>query len=432
MQFLGSKLRSVQAIQDAAASLSPAGVVFEPFAGSSVVSQALAARGHTVWAIDALKSSALFAKTMLGEGRAGGCTELSSLAQALVESLPATRPAMWDGWLDTEDHALRVRDGSALLAMHARLPQIWRDLPIEPPLQQLFEAVACDSQARRVRADGLLSSTYAGTYFSLRQALDLEALRGIIEKQKSRIDLWSYSALLTALCSAASTAVYSPGKHFAQPHRVREGKDLAFHARRALQDRTVDISSAFILAATKIEIHAAESSGRHMTEHRTVETVNSADLANRGVSLVYADPPYTAQQYSRFYHLLETIVEGVPPTLQKVGGKVTRGLYPQGRYLSPFSSRLQSPGAFKNLFAISQKAEASVLLSYSSARSQVSGNARMVELDDIVEWLSSEYGSRNVSVVPFGFQYKQFNSRINEVSGRDEPEYLIIGRHHAG
>lgn len=430
VQFLGSKLRSLPQIKSAVASAAQGpGVIWDAFSGSSVVSQALAADGHQVWATDALHSSSLFAASALGVKRARPSHPLVEVARQAAGSLAAHEMELWGPWLEREARDLSGGDGLDLLRLHEELPQRWRLQNASSRLDVLFKEVSNDATKGLARVDGLISATYAGTYFSLRQALDLERLRGAIEDACS--DPWSRAALMTALCHAASLAVYSPGKHFAQPHRVREGKDLTFHARRALNDRSVDIVQKFLAAAELIEKIAPASDEGHWAEQRLVGDVQAEDLRTRGVTTVYADPPYTAQQYSRFYHLLETLVAGVPPVLQQVRGKVTRGLYPQGRYLSPFSSRRQAPDAFRGLIRTAREADANLVVSYSACIGTATGNARMVSLEEMCTWMVEAYGASNFMVERLDFRYRQFNNRDSEVSGRDDPEYLLIGRAHA-
>lgn len=429
VQFLGSKLRSLGPIGEAVGFVTPVGGrVWEPFSGSSVVSQSLASAGYSVWASDALLSSATFAHTLLGVARKE--TLESALDAALNVAEVADQRAeagAWASWLELEEGALANQDGAALLRMHDSLPQSWRSQGADPSLVALFDSVNAAAIRREATSKGLISATYAGTYFSLRQALDLEALRGVIDAVIPAKDPWLRNALLTALCHAASLAVYSPGKHFAQPHRVSENKDLTFHAKRALSDRSIDIRQEFLAAARQIDFHTRHTKEGHYAERRLVSDVSSSDLRARDVRTVYADPPYTAQQYSRFYHLLETLTEGVPPILQRVKGSVTRGLYPEGRFLSPFSSRRQAPQAFQALMSAARDADANMIISYSDSVGKATGNARMVSLDDLVGWLCSAYGTTQVSVEQLDFRYRQFNHRDSEVPGREAPEYLIIG-----
>ncbi len=435
VQFLGSKLRSLDLIAEAVRRLgSASATVWEPFSGSSVVSQRLASEGHRVWSADALASSATIATAMLGVGRPTDQTDLVSLAEAAVDHARLGVAPGWDLWVRQERQALSDGDGARLLAESQCIPQRWRPAGADRELTSLFTRVEAYAAAGMVSTVGLLSATYAGTYFGLGQSLELEALRGAVDAvtaEQGPGASWARATLLTALCHAASAAVFSPGKHFAQPHRVRDGKDLTFHAQRALQDRSVDVADEFLLATRTIERTARPSDEGHVAEHRLVGDTTAADLRTRGVSVAYADPPYTAQQYSRFYHLLDTLVTGVPPALQRVQGEVTRGLYPEGRYLSPFSSRRQAPQAFRDLIRVAHLAGASVVLSYSAARGSATGNARIVSLEEIVGWVGEAYGVAAVSVDRLDLRYRQFNSSRAGVAGREDPEFLVVGDAHA-
>ena len=431
VQFLGSKLRSLEFISTAIRRLQPDPVtIWEPFSGSSVVSQHLASRGHRVWAGDALASSATMASAMLGVGGSEH-RDLLPFAKSVVATARSSAAPDWELWLAREHRALSEGNGARLIVESAAIPQRWRPAGANSNLTRIFAQAETDATEGRQSSTGVLSATYAGTYFGLRQALDLDALRAGIESLGEAPSSWTRAALLTALMHAASSAVFSPGKHFAQPHRVRDGKDLTFHAQRALQDRRVDVVASFLEAVYAINDSARPAAERHLAERRLVGDVTAEDLSGREVSIVYADPPYTAQQYSRFYHLLETLVGGVPPLLQHVRGEVTRGLYPNDRYLSPFSSRRQAPQAFRSLIRTANSAGASLLLSYSAARGDATGNARIVSLDEIITWMGEAYGMGAVSVETLDLRYRQFNSSRAEVAGRDDPEYLVIGDAHA-
>lgn len=434
VQFLGSKLRSLDFIAEALGEMDDwPSRVWEPFTGSSVVAQRLAAEGHRVWATDALESSATFAAGMLGVSRASSSMSLTEAADGISASSIDTDT--WATWVDQEADALAARDGSALLAQGAAIPQRWRAATSGQALRGLFARVDNAAMRTEVHHDGLISATYAGTYFGIRQALTLEQLRSRIDVMAPPGDAtsaWLRAGLLTALSSAASAAVFSAGKHFAQPHRLRPGKDLTFHAQRALKDRSVEISDAFRLAAREIDERAPDATAKHEASQRMVETVSPGDLVERGITVVYADPPYTAQQYSRFYHVLEVLTTGVPVRLQRLKGQVTSGLYPDNKYLSPFSSRQQAPAAFRHLISTAQDAEADIILSYSGTAGTSTGNARVVSMASLVGWVEDVYGRNAVTVRQLDLRYRQFNSAAAGVSGRNDPEFLVIGRTHAG
>ena len=435
VQFLGSKLRSLDLIADELGDLGDRpGRIWEPFTGSSVVAQRLAAEGNRLWATDALESSATFAAAMLGVGRAPWVMSLTE-ASVVVASGPSAVLDRWAPWIAQEAEALAARDGSALLAIGTSIPQRWRSSASGQSLDRLFRGVDEAAMRAEVHHEGLMSATYAGTYFGIKQALTLEQLRSRIDVVAPSDDTtcaWLRSGLLTALCSAASAAVFSAGKHFAQPHRLRPGKDLTFHAQRALQDRSVDVAEMFRLAAKEIEGRVPDATAEHAAGHRLVEDVGASDLIERGITAVYADPPYTAQQYSRFYHVLEVLTTGVPVRLQQVKGQVTSGLYPDNKYLSPFSSRQQAPAAFSHLLSTARDAEADIILSYSGTTGTSTGNARVVSMSSLVRWVEDVYGRDAVTVRQLDLRYRQFNSTAAGVSGRNDPEFLVTGRTHAG
>jgi adenine-specific DNA methylase len=93
-----------------------------------------------------------------------------------------------------------------------------------------------------------------------------------------------------------------------------------------------------------------------------------ADLPD-AVAAIYADPPYTRDHYSRFYHVLETISLGDEPRIStvKIGGRTTlsRALYRLERHQSPFCVKTQVEGAFNDLFAASAQRGVPIIVSYS-------------------------------------------------------------------
>lgn len=434
VQYLGSKLRALDFITQQIAEKSPlGGTVWDPFTGSTVVAQAIAACGFRVAATDALCSSALFATALLGVNRSDAID--ISAADVIEEvshgSHPANRATLWSSWLQLEEEALARNDGHLLLEISASLPQRWR-LPkeaTEPALLSHFHSVNRAAEQREYTRDGLISATYAGTYFGLAQSLRIEQIRAAIETlhQARRITSWQRAACITALCGAASSASYSAGKHFAQPHRIRSDKDLTFHARRILSDRAIDIDAAFRSNIIRIAASARPGLEGHTARRLRTEDVTAAELVKNRVQAVYADPPYTAQQYSRFYHVLEVISDGRPSNLQTVRGAITRGLYPDDKYLSPFCSRKNAPAAFEHLIGLARAADANTYLSYSASSSGSTGNARTVTLDWLESRMKAAYGSRRVHTEKLDIRYRQFNSGSLEVPMRDDPEYLIVG-----
>jgi adenine-specific DNA-methyltransferase len=75
-------------------------------------------------------------------------------------------------------------------------------------------------------------------------------------------------------------------------------------------------------------------------------------------AVVYADPPYTADHYSRYYHVLETLVQYDYPALSG------RGLYRDKRFQTPFSLKTKAPDALEHLVLATSQLGADLILSY--------------------------------------------------------------------
>ncbi|MGH9158955.1 MAG: hypothetical protein ACRD2X_03095 [Vicinamibacteraceae bacterium] len=427
VQYLGCKLRSLTAIVDAITDIAPpSGRAVDLFTGTSVVAQGLAVRGHQVVALDVMGYSATFARATLGVDRPERWSDIRDTASVVCNT---PEPAWYEPWLDwalEEELAIATADGDALLAQAVELPQIWR--PAGASRAQLAQFARLSSQAGHdvAPAVGIASSHYAGTYFGIRQALELDRMRAAIAslRKTQDIDSWSEAALLTALLSAASACAFSAGKHFAQAHRIRDGKDKTFLRQRVVADRSRDVREVFAGRLDELLKVACPPGEKHAVIQAPFETWRSEMLED--IDVVYADPPYTAQQYSRFYHVLEVLVTNRVPLLQRVRGEVTRGLYPEGRFLSRFCSKRAAVAAFTDLLELVDDLGAGLVLSYSASKTGSTGNDRMISLNELLVACTDRLSPKRVRLVELGHVYRQFNQEASAVQDRADGEYLII------
>ena len=75
-------------------------------------------------------------------------------------------------------------------------------------------------------------------------------------------------------------------------------------------------------------------------------------------SVIYADPPYTRDQYSRYYHVYETLVLGDAPECSG------RGLYRDDRRVSEFSLASKVEVKLADLIGAASRTCKTLLLSY--------------------------------------------------------------------
>ncbi|HEV2174118.1 MAG TPA: DNA adenine methylase, partial [Nitrospira sp.] len=298
IQYLGSKLRACSAISDAVDLLTPAGgVVADLFTGTTVVAQTLARAGYRLIAADALAFSATFATALLGVGRPESQTNLGVLLDAVDQfrgDHASDHP--WSEWELAERRALDTRDVDALIDLQRTIPVIWRRGSANQAQLRLFKNLDAIVGQNATPYPHIAKAIYAGTYFGVVQAGELDSIRAAIERagDAHALGSWERAVALTALLAAASRAVCSAGKHFAQPY-VGLG-DLTPHQRlRLLGDRQVSIRDEFEACADIVLAGARPGCEGHKAYSVTVEELlqQPTEYFTQLPSVVYADPPYT-------------------------------------------------------------------------------------------------------------------------------------------
>ena len=140
------------------------------------------------------------------------------------------------------------------------------------------------------------------------------------------------------------------------------------------------------------------------------------------IGVIYADPPYARDHYSRFYHVLETMClrDDPPISTNKTNGSIrlSRGIYRQDRYQSPFCIKSQAPTAFKRLFAGVADRNLPLVLSYSPFASEKNAHPRMMTIEQVTE-VAKKYFSEVEVRSPGQF----FHSRLNKTSLNKEISY---------
>lgn len=431
VQYLGNKQRALPAIRAAVDELTdgrPTDVA-DAFCGSGVVTQALALAGHRVRSVDASPAACVLVRAATGAGRTSGAALREALPMLLGRARGEydRRAAPWAWHLAAEEAAVAAGDAGALVAAEAAFPQVWRPSPV--PCAGVSAVLAGWHAAAGGSAphpDGFLAAVFAGTYLSLRQCLFLEAFlaSAYAARLEGQVDEWTLDAARALAMHAASAAAFSAGKHFAQPHLLGAGKDLTFHRRRLLQDRAVDPARCVVDGARRLDAVATAVPAPAAVLCGPVE---AAGPAWAGARVVYADPPYTAQQYSRFYHVLDLIASGRPERLQpgRTGGP-TRGLYPVGRFLSDFCRVRRAPHALETFVRAVREAGAHLVLSYSASATGDTGNARVLPLADLTDIVAAAYGRDAVDCRAVDLTYRSFNRR--SVAGAADRELLVVAR----
>jgi adenine-specific DNA-methyltransferase len=225
--------------------------------------------------------------------------------------------------------------------------------------------------------DSWLVKTYGDTYFSKRQCAEIAAIRDRINGIK---DKHAKNLYLTVLANAMSLCQSSSG-HFAQyfPKDHPRLKTL----------RAMSVVKEFEKKCKEIELVKSNFDNR-VFKMEAIEFLNSdqiIDLAPSG-SLVYFDPPYSSAQYSRYYHLLETVFLDDSPEVN------FKGLYRGDRHQSDFCSQVRVKPAFERVIQSTSTNRWNLVISYSDT-----GLLHLKELVKLcktyykhVEVIQQEYG----------------------------------------
>ena len=285
---------------------------------------------------------------------------------------------------------------------------------------------------RRLKQSGLAGSPkstivryFGGAYFAYAQALELDCIAAIGAELASEGGADLFTA---ALMSTASDAVNTVGKQFAQPIRPRakNGTVKRHLLSKIDRDRRVDVRAVFSGWLVKYASHRAPGEG-----HQAVRA-DYRDVLRQfkgQYSVVYADPPYTRDHYSRFYHVLETMaLRDNPSIAQNPGaadGELSRGLYREDRHQSPFCIRRQAPGAFKELFELASGAGANLVVSYSPF--ETGAHPRMMQIDALRQMAQDHYVEVDLQTVEGVAHSKLNHTRLNFVAP-EQAEVLLICR----
>ena len=270
----------------------------------------------------------------------------------------------------------------------------------------------------------LISKYFGGIYFSYHQCLQLDS---ILEEIPNEDPNYKY-LLLSSLLSTASDVVNTVGNQFAQPiqPRKKDGSPKKNIGSSALKDRSKDVFSIYTSWISKYSQLKPSKYKHTILKSDYLDALSDLDNTTK---VVYADPPYTRDHYSRFYHVLETICLKDFPDISttKINGNtdLSRALYRKERHQSPFCIKSQAPHAFDQMFGKVANINASFVLSYSPFDDSVKSHPRVMTIDKIIE-LGSKYFNNIYQVCPGEFVHSKFNHAEKNFEKKTHGEILII------
>lgn len=226
---------------------------------------------------------------------------------------------------------------------------------------------------------------YADTYFSANDTKIIGYLRKKIEEVKDKINHKEYCILIASLIYSADKIANTVGHYDAY-----------------IKGKNIDDKFKFMFVKPydtsdkKIEIYKEDAN----------ELVKSIEC-----DIVYIDPPYNSRQYSRFYHILETLTKNDSPELTGAA------LKPPAENMSDYcrtSARMVFADLIDNLKC------KYIVVSYNNTYNSKSNSSRnKMELEDIIAPLE-----RKGELLTFEKKHQAFNAGKTEFD--DHKEFIFI------
>ena len=433
VHYLGSKLRLLRPIRKAMAELVPPGArICDLFAGSGTVSLCFG-REWNITAADIQEYSRVLCNGLLNPPRSVTVIR-GTLHEAICEGTLGKRLRHSLAELIEYDRGCLRRAESGEVEPLCDLVERGSLLGLN------WEAEFCGAELesalekcwQRLKSEGLsavpetvVTCYFGGTYFSWLQAVELDVILTAIHELDE--DVRDY--FLAAALAVASDVVNSVGKQFAQPIKPRDsfGCPKLHLVRQVIRDRSRSVLKGF-----EERLDQFATIPRTSRKHEALQADYRTVLANNRLCFdaVYADPPYTRDHYSRYYHVLETMaLHDVPEvsttTIRSVGPRLSRGHYRLDRHQSPFCIKSQAPDAFGELFAGVARRGVPLLVSYSPYRESTRNRPRLVRIDQL-EAIALRF-FRRVEVRSLdGLSHNKLNRSARNVTVNYPAEVLLL------
>ena len=246
-------------------------------------------------------------------------------------------------------------------------PEKPTNLPEEYSAMYSKERIKAYRTLNKLEPYNLFSLYYPNTYLGIRQCTEVDSLRYAIDKlcdawvvdnEDSGFDVFGLRCLLiSGLIAVLSRINPGPG-HWAAYPRVSERNYnyMAAQRRIPLMDlflkKVAKFETELLMNTSQLKDHVVSNEDYVVFMNEVQDYINKAKV-------IYLDPPYSQGHYSRFYHLIETLVHYDYPEISYTGR------YRTGRHQSPFSHKEKVADAIGAVCEIARETGTILVISYS-------------------------------------------------------------------
>jgi len=204
----------------------------------------------------------------------------------------------------------------------------------------------------------LFTSIYPDTYFGVRQTMEVDAIvHAIATAHRAGHTSSDRKRWLTIALGRALLKISNSTRHFAQYLTPK-----ASTYQRFIRQRRRSLWTEWLFSTGELQpVGTTDWRERNKSFNEdSLALLPTLARAKCRPAVIYADPPYTDDQYSRFYHIFETLMHYDYPAV------FGAGMYRTGRRQTPFSQKALAPLALERLAIAAAKVEADLVLSYPS------------------------------------------------------------------
>lgn len=382
--------------------------ILDIFSGSGAVSN-MFRDNYQIYANDVESYATIIADAILNQPDvASASVLLNSLDIEYTTTIKKQAKPIID-FVKKEQLSLYQENFNELVILYDSYPTVWNNL--------YSSITKCELTVDKIKQTNdfyLFTTYYATNYYGIIQALDIDCLIKIINSSFSQYK----NALLSCLFYAMKETVFSKDGHMAQPLSLEKNQSRLFIQRKK------SVYELFIKKFKEyITIPLSKFSGKN-----TVFNSNFEDLLDEqifsNIGLVYADPPYTDMQYSRYYHLLNVAAKYEYPELTITKNGYTKGLYTEGRYQSKLSQRSSAKQSLEKLISFCAHNNTNLAISYAypQDREKQATDRYTISIDELIELAQKYYTNARVNIVTQSYNHANHrNSKPKKVL-----EYLIL------
>lgn len=377
LQYMGNKTRILSNICDPIMANKDLLTVVDLFAGTGAVGFGLSNEKHIIsndieyyaYVInEAILNGCLIATEELNTFMQGFQVKYDKISSYMEKSINAEEVFLKSDLDEYEEYAHFSDDTPSIFKKKT-------DIAALKPLETLVSMIVPGERVQEVPFPCLFLTYYANAYFGIKQCCQIDSLAAqIFELEDRRQKNVMLTALMSALSSASSTTT-----HFAQYLKVKSKR--AF--KNIKEKRSRDIFFLFKESLNRFEKKGLLNKMRSVHECYNLDYVDCLARVNINKdTVIYADPPYFKEHYSRYYHVLNTLClyDYPQPAINPQTKQYSVGRYRTDRNVSDFGKRARVIDAFEQMINQCADKQASLIISYSE-----NSLVKIFELQQLVE-----------------------------------------------